>query len=106
MCQFGLLYNHHFIVTTNYVKQGRTNNGKELEVVEFSGPMDASKVRVVSLLRNLTDYGDLYKINYAEGEAFDSGKSQYKISCRNFLQQTLKMSRKYFFKKKTYFNSR
>ena len=74
MCQFGLLYNHHFIVIANYVKQGGRKNGKELEVVEFSGPMDPSKVRVVSLQRNLDDYGELYKINYADGEAFDSGK--------------------------------
>ena len=78
MCQFGLLYNHHFIVIANYVKQGGRKNGKELEVVEFSGPMDPSKVMVVSLQRNLNDYGQLYKINYADGEAFDSGKFQNK----------------------------
>ena len=87
LCTDQQLYYHHFIVATNYVKQGGRKNGKELKIIEFDGPQTGTKTkaRMVTADKNLTEFGEVYKIDYTHGEAFDSGELQMKL-VTNFFQ--------------------
>ena len=88
----GLYTSTILLLRRNYVKEGRRpRNGKQFEIIEFDGPQLVTKARVVAAQKSLSDYEDIYKINYSYGEAFDSGKILMKLVL------TLSFMKIYFF---------
>ena len=80
--------------------EGRENNGKQLEIIEFNKrirreativKIGGPKLTVVTAQKNLNDFTDLYKVNYLVGETFSNGMSQFSVivNVHNFVLLSL-----------------